>query len=601
MNKSLDYLTKTIDNNDFLSLKQEFGEENYQLLTRKGIYPYDYFDNTKKYNEQKLPNKEEFFNKINNKNISDEDYEHAKNVFEKFECENLLDYSILYLKTDICHLADVFQKFSDFAYKTYDLDPTHSYTLPGFSWQAMLKLTKIELELISDPDMYLFIMDTIRGGISVCNKKHVIADNKYIDKNTKNNKYLMYLDANNLYGVSMIQSLPYKNFKWSDNLELDKIQTGIYEVDIEIPTNLHEKFKDYPLAPEIKNIPENNLSEYQTYLNNKLNIKYNEKDKKLILDLLPKKNYKIYYKNLEYYMKLGVKVKKVYKILTFDEKPFLKEYIDLNTELRKNSKNDLEKDLFKLMNNAIFGKSMENVLNRSNIKLINNDPEKLLKLIRQPNFQHAYEISDKLFLVESTPIKTVFNKPIYIGACILETSKLHMYQFWYEHLKNKYKDKVELIYTDTDSFIIQVETDDIYKDMFKDKNLYDFSEYPKDHPNYDITNKKVLGTFKDELKSRTITEFIGLKPKMYSFNFIENNIEINKNIHKGIKQSISLKHDEYKISLYKEELIYKEFYNLQLNKQNIYLDKIKKIALNPFDSKRNWIDNINSLPYGYNE
>ena len=162
LNKSLDYLTKTIDDNDRISLKQEFGE-NYKLLTRKGIYPYDYFDNTKKYNEQKLPNKEEFFNKINNKNISDEDYNHAKNVFEKFKCENLLDYSILYLKSDICHLSDIFQKFSKFAHETYELDPRHSYTLPGFSWQSMLKMTKIELELISDPDMYLFLMDTIRG------------------------------------------------------------------------------------------------------------------------------------------------------------------------------------------------------------------------------------------------------------------------------------------------------------------------------------------------------------------------------------------------------------------------------------------------------
>ena len=288
LNKSLDYLTGTIDDNDRISLKQEFGE-NYKLLTKKGIYPYDYFNNTRKYNEQKLPNKEEFFNKINNKNISDEDYNHAKNVFEKFKCEDLLDYSILYLKSDICHLSDVFQKFSKFAYETYELDPRHSFTLPGFSWQSMLKMTKIELELISDPDMYLFLMDTIRGGISVCNKKHIIADNKYIDKNTKNNKYLMYLDANNLYGVSMVQSLPYKNFKWSNNVTLDKIQTGIYEVDIEIPKELYDKFKNYPLCPEIKNIPEDNLSEYQKYLNNKLNIKYTGKDKKLILDLLPKK------------------------------------------------------------------------------------------------------------------------------------------------------------------------------------------------------------------------------------------------------------------------------------------------------------------------
>ena len=174
--------------------------------------------------------------------------------------------------------------------------------------------------------------------------------NKFKNKLKTNNlnKYLLYLDANNLYGYSMSQNLPYKNFKWSNDLSLDKIQTGIYEVDISIPKELHNKFKDYPLAPEIKSIQENNLSEYQKYLNHKLNIKYNEKDKKLILDLLPKKNYKIYYKNLEYYMQLGIKIDKVHKILTFDEKPFLKEYIDLNTELRKKAKNELEKDLIQI-------------------------------------------------------------------------------------------------------------------------------------------------------------------------------------------------------------------------------------------------------------
>ena len=244
-------------------------------------------------------------------------------------------------------------------------------------------MTKIELELISDSDIYLFLMDTIRGRITVCNKKFIKADNKYTrkvhdessDKKVKKklktnnlNKFIMYLDANNLYGHSMSKLLPYKNFKWSDDLTLDLIQKGVYEVDIEIPKELHDKFVDYPLAPEIKSINENMLSEYQKYLNDKLIIKYNATDKKLILDLLPKKNYKVYYRILEYYLKLGVKVTKLHRILIFDEKPFLKEYIDLNTELRKNSKNDLEKDLFKLMNNAIFGKSMENGLNRSNIK-----------------------------------------------------------------------------------------------------------------------------------------------------------------------------------------------------------------------------------------
>ena len=352
----------------------------------------------------------------------------------------------------------------------------------------------------------------------------------------------MYLDANNLYGHSMSKPLPYKNFKWSDDLTLDpnNLQTSIYEVDIEIPNELHDKFKDYPLAPEIKSINENMLSEYQKYLNNKLNIKYNEKDKKSILDLLPKKNYKVYYKNLDYYLKSGAKATKVHRILTFDEKLFLKEYIDLNTELRKNSKNDLEKDLFKLMNNAIFGKSMENVLNRSNIKLINNNSEKLLRLIKQSNFQNAYQISNRLALVESKPIKTIFNKPIYMVAVILETSKLHMHEFWYDHLKQKYGNKIQLIYTDIDSFIIEVETDDIYKDMYEDGHLYDFSDYPKDHPKYNAFNKKVYGIFKDDLNGKIIVEFIADKPKMYSYEYIDNYTILNKNKHKGTKISVAL-------------------------------------------------------------
>ena len=175
----------------------------------------------------------------------------------------------------------------------------------------MLKMTKIELDLVSDQDMYLFLVDSIRGGICRINKKYSKADNKYtriqhdewsdkrIRKNFKNklktndlNKYLLYLDANNQYGYSMSQKLPYKNFKWSNDLSLDKIQTGIYEVDLSIPKELPYKFKDYPLCSEIKSISENNLSEYQKYLNNKLNIEYNEKNKRLMLDLLPKKNYK---------------------------------------------------------------------------------------------------------------------------------------------------------------------------------------------------------------------------------------------------------------------------------------------------------------------
>ena len=159
LNKSLEYLTKTIDDEDRISLILEFGK-NYELLTKKGIYPYDYFDSKEKYNETKIPDHTNFKNKLNNnKNISNKEYKHSHNVFKTFKCKNFMDCSILYLKADVCHLSDVFQKFNNFAYEAYGLDCRYSYTLPGFSWQVMLKMTKLELDLISDQDIYLFLID----------------------------------------------------------------------------------------------------------------------------------------------------------------------------------------------------------------------------------------------------------------------------------------------------------------------------------------------------------------------------------------------------------------------------------------------------------
>ena len=185
------------------------------------------------------------------------------------------------------------------------------------------------------------------------------------------------------------------------------------------------------------------------------------------------------------------------------------------------------------MNNAIFGKSMENVLSKSNVKLINNDPEKLLKLIKEPNFEHIHKISDKQVLVQSKPVKTKFNKPIYLGSCILETSKLHMYKFWYDYLKVKYGDKIKLLYTDTDSFILEIITYDVYKDMKNDNHLFDFQNMIKIINVIMLKVRKKLGIFKGELHGKTMTEFSCLKPKMYSFEYIKKFIfEESKNIKK---------------------------------------------------------------------
>ena len=218
------------------------------MLTRKGVYPYSYFTNFEKFEETQLPPKNAFYNTLQKAEISEKDYKHAQNVFNTFNCENLWDFHDLYLLTDVLLLADVMVSFRKMCLKNYQLDPYHFYTAPGFAFEAALKMSKVQLDLIDNPDMHKFIEKGIRGGVSMICHRHAEADDEHA---------LCYLDANNLYGWAMSQSLPTGHFKWLDNEDFDfnaianDAENGaILEVDIEYPKELHNQHSDYPLAPE---------------------------------------------------------------------------------------------------------------------------------------------------------------------------------------------------------------------------------------------------------------------------------------------------------------------------------------------------------------
>ena len=328
----------------------------------------------------------------------------------------------------------------------------------------------------------------------------------------------MYYDANNLYGWAMSQPLPYSDFKWLSG-KVGKRQKGkgwILEVDLEYPKELHAKHNDYPLAPEKLSVKEEWLSPYQTeLLENKSMINIS----KLVPNLMDKKKYVVHYRNLQLYLSLGMKLKKVHRILEFNEKPWMEPYIRLNTELRKKAKSAFEKDFYKLMNNSVFGKTMENIRKRVDIKLVRTDGtenEKLRKIIAKPNFNRRVKFSDDLSAIHVNKTKLELNKPIYIGFSVLDLSKHLMYDWYYNKLKKKYGENCTLLYTDTDSLLVDIKTNDVYKDMLETKDEYDFSDYPKDHPLYDETNKKVIGKMKDECAGTPIAEYIGLRPKLYS-------------------------------------------------------------------------------------
>ena len=410
-------------------------------------------DSWKRFNETSLPSKKEFYSNLNMEDIDEIDYRHGNNVFKSVKLENLGDYhDDLYVKSDTLLLADVFENFRDTCIKEYELDPAHFVSLPGLAWQACLKKTNIELELLTDYDMLLMVEKGIRRGICHSIHRYAKANNKYMQNynNNEESSYIQYLGANNLYGWAMSKKLPVNGFKWFDSNKINedfiKNYDGnndkgyILEVDVKYPKRLHELHSDLPFLSERMEV---------------------NKFKKLVCNLFNKKKYVAHINVLKQALNHGLKLKKIHRVIEFNQKEWLKPYIDMNTELRKVAKNDSERDLFKLMNNSVFGKTMENIRKHRDIKLVTTD-KKRGKFVSEPNYHTINLISEDLSIIEMKKTKVKMNKPIYLGLSILEISKTLMYEFWYDYMKPKYANNVKLCYMDSDNFIMNIKTNDFF-------------------------------------------------------------------------------------------------------------------------------------------
>jgi len=309
---SLEKLVKNTDKKDLKNtgLFANKMKIDLDLLARKGSYPYSFIDDISKFELTELPSQKDFYDDLSNDECSDKDYSHAQNVWKAARCENFGDYHDLYLKTDVHLLADVFENFRRFAHKTYGLDPTYYYTMPGLSWGALFNFKdknglKPQLELISDPDIYMAFESSLRGGVCVASNRHFKANNEHCEDydKTKPKTHLRYDDANNLYGWAMIQKLPMKNFKYGENYSTEKVlsmnddaDTGaLLCVDVEYPDDLHDTHADFPLLPESLEIKKDIMSDYS-----KLYCpKHYKPCKKLVPNLNKKVEYWIHYRNLK--------------------------------------------------------------------------------------------------------------------------------------------------------------------------------------------------------------------------------------------------------------------------------------------------------------
>ena len=610
---SLDKLAKAMNkDNDFKQIAHHFPDPvKRELMLRKGAYPYDYMKKITQFDERQLPAQEDFYNRLNGASLSDADYEHAKNVWTTFECRKMQDYHDLYLLSDVLLLADIFEKFRCDSQALYGLEPVHYYSLPGLSWDAMMKHSGVELELIRDIDMYEMVEKGIRGGISMISRRYAKANDPRMGDAydpSQPTTTLLYMDANSLYPGAMCEKLPVDQFEWEPQPELfdvtqvpDDGEIGyICEVDGYFPDTVHDALSDYPPAPEKMRVTPDMLSAFQQE-----HFPSSKGTEKLVPNLLAKEKYVVHHETLKCYIALGFVVTKVHRVIRFRQSAFLRSYMEMNIQKRREAAVIGDKarvGTTKLAMNAIFGKTMENVRTHVNIELLTIE-KVAKKRIAKPNFKGSKRFHDHLVGVELTRSNVELNKPVVVGLAILDLSKRHMYREFYERWLLHFP-KTKLLFTDTDSFCVEVEHPDVYAEMATFKDWFDFSEYPIDHPLYDETNRKVIGKFKDELHGACMTQFVGLRPKLYSFEYVDASGQVKgKNTAKGVKECVkdsTLHFADYERCLREMCVTTVSMNTIRSDKHKLYTYNVNKIGLSAYDDKRYICeDGVTTLAHGH--
>ena len=478
-------------------MKHINSNEKKEMLIRKGVYPYEFATSLEKLkNTKNIPKYEEFYSSLTSSNVSKDYYNYAKDVFRKFGCQNMMQYTLLYLESDTYLLADVFLEFRKKLMSKFGLDPCWYLSLPSYSYDSMLYTTKVKLDVIKDMDQYLFISGNIRGGHSFIGQRYEKSKNnigRYI-------RSILYYDANNLYGWAQSQFLPTGEYKFLKPYEInyqeilntkDDAKYGyIVECTLEYPENLHKKHREFPLAPHQHVIAPDDLSVYQDNCHDILGTKP-KKEKKMTATFLKREKYVTHYQNLKLYVKLGMKVTRIHRVLKFHQSNFLKKYIDFCTEMRKQSDSDFEKSLFKLMANSCYGKTIENPRKHVNVKFSTCE-EETMKLMSKPSFKSALIISDNLVAIFLRKESVKIKQPIAVGFTILELSKLFMYKAFYEEIQPAFPD-LKVLFSDTDSLCISVPYEK--NPHQKIGHILDTSNFEKSHAMFTEEHISQLGYF----------------------------------------------------------------------------------------------------------
>ena len=609
---SLENLAENLTSLEKLRFINQLFESHGDLLLKKGFLPYEYIDSLDKFNDDSLPPIDAFYSSLKNTTIPTSLYDHLKIIWNALNCQTLGEFHDVYLKTDVLLLAAVFENFRETSLKNFRIDPCHYFSVPGLSWNAALKLTKVKMDLITDVDMLTMVERGIRGGLSVVSKRYCKANNPNVadyDPTSEQN-HIVYLDVNNLYGYAMSKPLPLGDFEWIDltDVTLQQLleeckENGklmILEVDLIYPKKIHSEHNDYPLAPHKLKIDPKMFSAYQKGLLLRLQstgIEY-KSNEKLISSFLKREKYVIHSELLKYYMDQGLVCSKVHRAFKFSQQAWLKPYVDFCTLKRQSSTNSFDKDFWKLMVNSIYGKTIEDKRKHKHVYLIFRG-DLALKRFRLELCQRMLILGEGKMLFELRRAKAKMDKPVAVGFTVLELAKQKMFEIHFDHFKPYYGDDIELLYTDTDSLIYNIKTTHLMRDLRFFSHLMDFSNYPKSHPLYDTTHEKIIGYSKDEMGGKSIHEFIALKPKLYATKTDEGQKKRAKGILRvTVRNKVSF--EQFMACLNSEIIPREDQLRIGSQSHEIRLIRNNKIIMTPFDDKRFLLDDaISSYAFGH--
>jgi hypothetical protein len=558
MDESIETLGEILSDSKKYSLKKQFPlKEQFNFMKTKNSFPHDHINSFQQFSEVSFPKKDGFYDRLHDEQISDANYRRSEQIWSTFNCRTIGDYFKLYLKSNVLLLQDIFENFRSLCLEKYRLDPAHYFTIASLSWEAMLKYSKLELEVLQDKEIIDFIKLNIRGGLLQCSKRFAKANNQYCPDydGNKPSTFIIYLDANNLAGYAMSQRLPFSKFSWLTEAEIKVVRQNIHkftgddeygyilEVDLDYPQSLHKLHNDLPFCPQKLKVPLQSTDS-------------KDSRSKPVLTLDNKSKYVIHYLNLQQCLENGLVLKNIHRVLKFKQCKWLEPYVAYNTALRGNASNDFEKNLYKLLNNSIYGKTIE---------------------------------------------KSSTDKPFYAGFSILELSKKFIYDFHYNHMLSKYKDKINLLYTDTDSLVYEIETEDLYRDIKSDSKFSKLLDTSNIDSRWGIPpkNKKMLGKMKDEYNGKVIRAFYGVGAKVYCLELEDEVIKKGSSVKTYVKRKYLSQYD-YENCVLKDAAIKKKYFITTISDHNIKTTLTTRTVLSPGDDKRFVLpDKINTLAWGY--